>query len=61
MTDGWTDRQTDICDSRVVFATENIIICGYVVKHVQKDEEREFRLWTIVFAIPSILFFHNTG
>ena len=25
LTDGLTDRQTDICDSRVAFATENMI------------------------------------
>ena len=38
--DGWTDRQMDICDSRVAFATEN--------------DWAEFEGWA--FPIYSILF-----
>ena len=43
MTDGQTDRQTDICDSRVAFATEKHILNGLL-------ENVKIVVQTLIFA-----------
>ena len=46
--DGWTDRQTDICYSRVAFVTENLDInINFLIEIRGKNESVEL-VWKIL-------------
>ena len=63
--DGWTDRQTDICDSRVAFATEKVsFYCTlhFLVQNKFKSQIFVYHVanfWTFLCSIGHLSECHN--